>query len=184
MPALCVPIACVVKVPVRQLQDGRWLAVAGAVSRAHLKSWKRISMQDRKRTGCGCRGRSHDSRKSKLLAESAHCSQPSHGVKAWGFVSPHGGLDQNSISESFLDRFSEPVLSQLGVGHWRNSRDYWAGRTLSRNVIDGRRIPSLLRMLLLARLVTDDIARFGAPWHPVLHSKEFVCPQVTGQPLA
>ena len=84
-----------------------------------------------------------------------------------GFGSLHGGLNQNLISESILDRFSEPVLSQLGVGHWRNSRDYWAGRTLSRNVIDGRRIPSLLRMLLLARLVTDDISSL---WSPVASS--------------
>ncbi len=84
-------------------------------------------------------------------------------LRCEGFASPHGGLNQNAISESILDRFSEPVLSQLGVGHWRNSRDYWAGRTLSRNVIDGRRIPSLLRMLLLARLVTDDISSLWSP---------------------
>ena len=83
-----------------------------------------------------------------------------------GFGSLHGGLNQNLISESILDRFSEPVLSQLGVGHWRNSRDYWAGRTLSRNVIDGRRIPALLRMLLLARLVTGDISSLCSPVAP------------------
>jgi hypothetical protein len=78
-------------------------------------------------------------------------------LKRGGFMSPHSGLDQNAISESILDRFGEPILNQLGVEHRRNSRDYWTGRTLSRSVIDGRRIPSLLRMLLLARLVTDDI---------------------------
>lgn len=88
-------------------------------------------------------------------------------LRRGGFASLHGGgLSQNAISESILDRFSEPVLSQLGVGHWRNSRDHWAGRALSRSVIDGRRIPSLLRMLLLARLVTDDIRSLWSPVAP------------------
>jgi hypothetical protein len=88
-------------------------------------------------------------------------------LKVGGFASLHGGgLSQNAISESVFDRFSEPVLSQLGVGHRLNSRDYWAGRALSRNVIDGRRIPSLLRMLLLARLVTEDISSLWNPMAP------------------
>jgi hypothetical protein len=86
-------------------------------------------------------------------------------LRRGGFASLHGGgLSQNAISESILDRFSEPVLSQLGVGHRLNSRDYWAGRALSRNVIDDRHIPSILRMLLLARLVTEDISSL---WNPV-----------------
>jgi hypothetical protein len=79
-------------------------------------------------------------------------------LKNGGFASRHGGLDQKAISQSILDRFSEPVLSQLGLGHWQSSPDYWAGRTLSPDVIGGRRIPSPLRMLLLTRLVTDDIS--------------------------
>jgi hypothetical protein len=87
-------------------------------------------------------------------------------LRCGGFASPHGGLNQIAISESILDRFGESVLSQLGVGDRHNSRDYWAGRTLSRNVIDGRRIPSVLRMLLLARLVTDDISSLWSPEAP------------------
>jgi hypothetical protein len=84
-----------------------------------------------------------------------------------GFASLHGGgLSQNAISESILDRFSLPVLSQLGVGHRLDSRDYWAGRALARNVINGRRIPSLLRMLLLARLVTEDVSSLWNPMPP------------------
>jgi len=76
-----------------------------------------------------------------------------------GFASLRGGgLCQNAISEAILDRFSEPVLRQLGIGHGRNTHDHWAGRALSRGVIEGRRIPSLLRMLLLTRLVTNDIS--------------------------
>ena len=90
-------------------------------------------------------------------------------LKVGGFASLHGGgLSQSAISESIFDWFSEPVLIQLGVGHWHDSRYHWAGRALTRNVIDGRRIPSLLRMLLLARLVTDDIRtlwRSEAPNH-------------------
>ena len=35
--------------------------------------------------------------------------------------------------------------------------------TLSRSVIEGPRIPSPLRMLLLARLVTDDIRSLWSP---------------------
>jgi hypothetical protein len=88
-------------------------------------------------------------------------------LRRGGFASLRGGLNQAEICESILERFSKPVLSQLGVGHWLNSRDHWAGRTLSRNVIDGRRIPSLLRLLLLARLVTDDISSLWNPVAPV-----------------
>lgn len=84
-----------------------------------------------------------------------------------GFTSLRGGgLSRNAISESILDRFSEPVLSQLGNEHLRNSRGYWTDRALSRSVLDGRRIPSLLRMLLLARLVTDDIRSLWSSMAP------------------
>lgn len=87
-------------------------------------------------------------------------------IKDSGFGSRHGGLDQKAISESILDRFSKPVLSQLGLGHLHNSRDYWVSRTLSRNVIEGRHIPSPLCMLLLTRLVTDEISSLWSPVAP------------------
>jgi hypothetical protein len=88
-------------------------------------------------------------------------------LKGGGFASHHGGgLSENAISASILDWFSEPVLRQLGGGHWRNTRDHWAGRALSRSVVEGRRIPSLLRMLLLTRLVTDDISSLWSPVGP------------------
>ncbi len=98
-------------------------------------------------------------------------------LRRGGFAAPHGGLSQDAISEAFLERFSEPVLSHLGVGHWRNSRDHWAGRTLSRGVLEGRRIPSVLRTLLLARLVTDDIRSL---WNPEATKLE---PQMDRLPL-
>jgi hypothetical protein len=84
-------------------------------------------------------------------------------LRQGGFASLHRGLDQKTISESILDQFSQPVLSQLGTAHWHNSRYHWAGRALSHSVIDGRRIPSLLRMLLLARLVTEDVSTLWTP---------------------
>lgn len=72
------------------------------------------------------------------------------------------GLDLNALTEALLDRFSEPFLKELGVGRWCESPR--PAQMLALNAIDGRRIPSVLRMLLLARLVTNDITSL---WNPV-----------------
>jgi hypothetical protein len=79
-------------------------------------------------------------------------------LRSGGFASKKsGGLDPNALTEALLDRFSEPFLKQLGVGRWCETPRLWPSDMLSRSVIDGRRIPSVQRMLLLARMVTDDI---------------------------
>lgn len=76
-----------------------------------------------------------------------------------GFEATHGGLDSTAMIEALLDRFGEPLLREFGVGGWCESQPckLRPSRVLTRSAIDGRRIPNVLRMLLLTRLMTDDI---------------------------
>lgn len=83
-----------------------------------------------------------------------------------GFSAMRGGLDSTAITEALLDHFGEPLLRELGVGDWCESQPckYRPGRVLTRGALDGRRIPNILRMLLLTRLITDDITTL---WEPI-----------------
>ena len=87
-------------------------------------------------------------------------------LRSGGFAATRGGLDSVAMTEALLDHFGEPLLRELGVGSWYDSHTLrrHPSRVLTRSAIDGRRIPNVLRMLLLARLVTDDITVL---WPPV-----------------
>lgn len=86
-------------------------------------------------------------------------------LKNGGFASPRGGLDSDAMTEALLDRFDETFLRQLGLGSWCEPPPIKQrpSRVLTRSVLDGRRLPNVLRILLLARLVTDDIAALSSP---------------------
>ena len=86
-------------------------------------------------------------------------------LKNSGFAATRGGLDPSSMIEALLDCFGEALLRELGVGSWYESspRKHRPGRVLTRSAIDGRRIPNVLHMLLLTRLVTADIATLQNP---------------------
>ncbi len=80
-------------------------------------------------------------------------------LRRGGFASEkRNGLDSDALTESLLDRFAEPFLRRLGLSRWCETPRLSPGLMLSRTVIEGKRIPSPLRMLLLARLVTDDVS--------------------------
>lgn len=75
-----------------------------------------------------------------------------------GFVSPNGSLDPNLMTEALFDRFSESFLREVGFGSWCDPAGIPRSHLPKTGMIDGRRIPFVLRMLLLARLVTEDVA--------------------------
>ena len=80
-------------------------------------------------------------------------------LRRGGFASEkRNGLDPDALTKSLLDRFAEPFLRQLGLARWCETPRLSPGLILSRSVIEGKRNPSPLRMLMLARLVTDDIS--------------------------
>lgn len=70
------------------------------------------------------------------------------------------GLDSISLKESLLDHFGESLLRQLGFEGWCDLRftSQNPARICTHSVIDGARMPNFLGMLLLTRLVTDDIS--------------------------
>lgn len=80
------------------------------------------------------------------------------GLKNAGFALPNGGLDPKAMTGALLDKFGEPFLRQVGAGGWCDRLGRRPNHVLSASVIDGRAVPAVLRALLLARLVTDDIA--------------------------
>ena len=91
-----------------------------------------------------------------------------------GFASDkRNGLDPNALANSLLDQFAESFLRQLGLARWCETPSLHAAHILHRSVIESTRIPSPLRILLLARMT---FARFGAQWHLILYRREIVCP--------
>jgi hypothetical protein len=84
-----------------------------------------------------------------------------------GFASDkRNGLDPNALANSLLDQFAESFLRQLGLARWCETPSLHAAHILHRSVIESTRIPSPLRILLLARLVTDDIRSLWSPVAP------------------
>lgn len=80
-------------------------------------------------------------------------------LKHGGFASETSyGLDRKKVVETLRKRFTEQFLRQLGLAMWCESTSRSPLTLLHRNVLDGRLIPSVLGMLLLARLVTDEIS--------------------------
>lgn len=88
-------------------------------------------------------------------------------LRRGGFAMRKGyGLDPFALAKSLLDLFTEPFLRQLGLARWCATPRLYAATVLHRSSIEGRRTPSALCMLVLARLVTDDIRSLwnsGAP---------------------
>ncbi|WP_153117663.1 TnsD family Tn7-like transposition protein [Rhodocyclus tenuis] len=82
-----------------------------------------------------------------------------------GFAAVRGGLDSAAMIDALIDRFGEPLLRELGTGSWFDSQPHKhrPSRTLTRSALDGRRIPNVLHMLLLTRLITHDIATLSKP---------------------
>jgi hypothetical protein len=78
-------------------------------------------------------------------------------------------LDSNVLTESLLDLFTEPFLRHLGLARWCENPTLGPGTLVGRSMIEGKEIPSPLRILLLARLVTDDISSL---WNPVAPNTE------------
>lgn len=80
-------------------------------------------------------------------------------LKQNGFVSSRGGLDSFRINEALLAEFGEPFLSQIGLESWGalSAAGPRPSRSLSKDVIEGKRTPDVLKLLLLSRLVTEDI---------------------------
>lgn len=95
-----------------------------------------------------------------------------------GFASDKkNSLARDALTKALLDRFTERFLRELGLERWCETHSLKPGRMLHRPVIEGKRIPSNLRMLLLARLVTDDIRSL---WSPVTLNP---APQINRLPL-
>lgn len=89
-------------------------------------------------------------------------------LRIGGFAATRGGLDSTAMTEALLNRFGEPLLQELGVGSWYEPQPckHRPSRVLTRSAIDGRRIPNVLRMLLLTRLITDDVTTLWDPAAP------------------
>lgn len=86
-------------------------------------------------------------------------------LKEGGFGFPQRGLDSGALAEAIQDTFSESSLRLLGVKNWCDpNSEPRMGRTLTRSAIDGGRIPDVLRMLLLTRLITGNVSSL---WNPV-----------------
>ncbi|MBB4013415.1 hypothetical protein GGR36_002761 [Niveibacterium umoris] len=83
-----------------------------------------------------------------------------------GFAAVRGGLNSAAMMQALFDHFGEPLLRELGAGCWCGSQPckHRPGRMLTRSALDGRRIPNVLRMLLLTRLITHDVATL---WKPI-----------------
>ncbi len=62
------------------------------------------------------------------------------------------------MSQALVDLFGEPLLKQLGLDNWCPPFRLRPSRELTRRATDGSRTPNALRMLLISRLVTDNIA--------------------------
>ncbi|WP_197467173.1 TnsD family Tn7-like transposition protein [Collimonas arenae] len=81
-------------------------------------------------------------------------------LKENGFSGTTGGLDSSAVADALNERFGRSFLQQLDLGNWCEllSNGHRANRVLSRDVIEGRKIPNVLHVLLLARLVVADIS--------------------------
>lgn len=79
-------------------------------------------------------------------------------LKATSQFAPHGLLDPRSMSEALVQKFGRRFLTDAGMERWCHAPPIGTrpGRTLSRDVIEGKRTPSVLRTLLLSRLVVEE----------------------------
>lgn len=104
-------------------------------------------------------------------------------LKNSGFAATRGGLASAAMTEALVDRFGEPLLRELGVGGWceHETCGLRPSRLLTRSAIDGRRIPNVLRMLLVTRLITDDITTLWEPRAPASIQRKDHSPAGYGQ---
>lgn len=99
-------------------------------------------------------------------------------LKATPQFTPRGLLDPRSMSEALVQRFGQRFLKDAGLERWYHAPPIGIrpGRTLSRDVIEGRRIPSVLRTLLLSRLVAEEAVQLASKV-PVVTSESHQFPQ-------
>lgn len=81
-------------------------------------------------------------------------------LKSIDFVASRGGLNAAAMARALGDRFNAAFLRDLRVEAWCDPQPgaQRPSRVLTRSVTEGKRIPNVLRALLLTRLVADDIS--------------------------